>query len=320
MSFKEEIEEVLELAYAGNWEVTYDEGNEEYVVVIRFPHVVIRNGAKSKDIHDIFFKFKLNSTRLTSNLHAMRTTFSLRDAKAGYIHSHVPRAGNLIYANAFATDTTRFRGCCTGSSEINMLQTELRAEYDRTKFEMYVFMIEAYAAWESREGGPYFRMSSVPTFTSNPEYKTHQSDVDRIKKDIINNLKDLPIKMEDKHGVKVLSIDYEDEEFYQVLSSKCGIRKYHRTGKWYNSIPVDDNSTIIDAVNKATKEYDNYFMFRDEKIYLRLLEENPTDVCTDAEEYESLLPTDAVKQACLELNVRLTKYYKKNGEKYKGGS
>lgn len=165
--------------------------------VVRYPEVVITNTAEeTHTLRDLYYKFDIISnigikTTLRHNdegqldivqqrrssfqhtifnvttdlrlelspalfntaLDGARSTVSTIEFLRGYAHSHLNTRSH--------TNFTTFLGCCLGSGEICMTLNMLRSNITRELMTLFLFQLDAYAKWESNEGGPYIRINSL---------------------------------------------------------------------------------------------------------------------------------------------------------------
>ncbi len=133
-------------------------------IIIKFPEVVIKNSHDSTlTLKDLFVRqsvtFSPYGKGFRPDFHKIvgtRSTVSLEEFVSQYMHSHLPR-------NKFNTETTlQYSNFCTGSSELEASRAMLNSEGKSAEYlELYIQTIYNYVGWESLEGGPHIRMSTV---------------------------------------------------------------------------------------------------------------------------------------------------------------
>lgn len=125
---------------------------EYYVITLRFPEVLVKSETGSEHaIKNLFVKFNFNQRlQLVGEFQGMRSSYTLGEYNSNYRHSHLPR-GNDVSFSKF----------CTGTGPINQSIALLRVNFDITNFQMFLYTIKSYVAWESISGVPYIRISEI---------------------------------------------------------------------------------------------------------------------------------------------------------------
>lgn len=82
-----------------------------------------------------------------------RSTFTTRQFRKGYIHSHV--------RPFHRDDIGDFKGCCFGSNPMRNTLAALMVSYDEMNWRMFCVELEAFTQVESLIGGPYIRMTNL---------------------------------------------------------------------------------------------------------------------------------------------------------------
>jgi hypothetical protein len=133
-------------------------------IVIHFPDVTVKNEKKdSINIKDLFvrlpFRFHGSDRAEFKRIEGTRTTFSITEFVANYLHSHLPARMLRDHINRITYN--RF---CTGEGDIvssMALVNDVESEFDEDTFRLYLLQIEPYIQWESIEGGPHIKMEEV---------------------------------------------------------------------------------------------------------------------------------------------------------------
>lgn len=175
------IMESLQFHYPNSWEVhleyelgeDYDEENDKRYNVftrlnpyflIRFSEVNITNSeGKFHTIKELYYIFRLNTTEgdfiedhyrvnsyYPSHPLGARGKLTALENYNRYHHSHLSQDSVKGYNHAF--QVSEF---CTGSNELNDLQSILREGFDPNIFNLYLLTVQSFVAWESIEGSPY---------------------------------------------------------------------------------------------------------------------------------------------------------------------
>lgn len=130
-------------------------------ILIHFPEITIRNSNdQSHIIKDLFIKIELSpilreSVFVPSYFSGWRATRSVNEHNSNYSHSHLPRQ------NSAASERIYFDHFCLGNTNYNSLAGRLKWHFDKENFTLLIQQLRDYLAYESLEGVPYIRMSSI---------------------------------------------------------------------------------------------------------------------------------------------------------------
>lgn len=130
-------------------------------IMIKYPETTITNSeGRTHNIKDLFIKIKFNADGGISNNFTMgRSTYTLAELMVGYKHSH-HRAICISEDNLKSFQTT-----CLGSGVLANTMSYMRGvhlnEFDEVRIMGMFADIDAYVGWESLEGVPHIRMSSI---------------------------------------------------------------------------------------------------------------------------------------------------------------
>ena len=126
-------------------------------IIIHFPYSKVINKYNSSiEIHDMFVKIILtadNTDVMISELNGLMQTFTREQALVGYQFSH-------LYSRQ-PSSHPEYQGFCLGSGEILQVKALFNSTRDYGFFELFLYQIEAYLAWESLDGVPYRKMETV---------------------------------------------------------------------------------------------------------------------------------------------------------------
>lgn len=154
MSNRERWEELLEAIHPGAWDFVDIPSISSNTLVIKFPHIVIRNRNNSTHIiRDLYVFWGLNDTYGPSkSLTGWRGVRSWDEYQSRYSHSHL-QVGPGSLNNRF----------CTGSGEfanlINGLNSGGVCNWD--DIQKALVMLHLYVEWESINGTPFIRFDNV---------------------------------------------------------------------------------------------------------------------------------------------------------------
>ena len=119
-------------------------------VIVHYPTVLVENErGQTEPITDLFVKvFPFRG----DGIQALRSSLSTPQAKAGYVHSHLPR----LY------DRMLWQNWCLGSGPIrNTLRALSEDNPDMGMVGLLCLELDTLVATESLQGGPYFRMEGL---------------------------------------------------------------------------------------------------------------------------------------------------------------
>lgn len=150
--------DVRRLSIHPDWKKVF----KKMYVIVRFPELVITNNPdapRSHTIKDLWVKFEINEQfTLGYGLWGVRSTLSLPEALSkGYHHSHLV---NQIPSDP--VNPPHFDSFCLGDGEINQVISILANDgFDKINFTLFCLHLKNYVVWESVEGRPYRRFTSV---------------------------------------------------------------------------------------------------------------------------------------------------------------
>lgn len=136
---------------------------KETTFTIKYPEVIIKNGKPDgfHTIRDLYmrYSFNLNGQLIINKPLMGRSTYTMSEMLAKYKHSHHPTVS--IDERSYSA----FNETCLGSGVLSSTTSLLRNwkcnEFDIIRVMAFIADIDAYIAWESLEGGPHIRMSTI---------------------------------------------------------------------------------------------------------------------------------------------------------------
>lgn len=109
---------------------------------------------ESEKIFDLFVKVRMEGVHV-QGFSMAKTTFTQRQYKANYVHSHVPRNKNIYFSQP-----------CLGSGPIIETISTLGTTYDSQIWGLFCQELDSYVKTESVTGVPYIRMSNIKIYDS----------------------------------------------------------------------------------------------------------------------------------------------------------
>ncbi len=104
-------------------------------------------------IPDCHLTYVLRRYKIKNTLYGARETVTTVEFNNGYAHSHIPGRSRETF--------TSWATCCLGHGEIGQTFVILMNEFSPELFQLFLLQLDAYARWESIEGGPHNRMSNI---------------------------------------------------------------------------------------------------------------------------------------------------------------
>lgn len=185
MGTLEYIQEVTQIFkdYYGDDKVMLRE-NPEYPhnqeIIVYWPAVVVTNeNGGSETIFDLFAQVPLkeDGKHLREKFKLMRTTYTLRQARSGYTHSHI----------SSTTSLGTWGSPCLGTGPINNTIHTLQNDpcsFDelRTFWELFCRELDDYTQVESLRGGPYIRLETIGANTRRDKTRNFLNGTDNTLK------------------------------------------------------------------------------------------------------------------------------------------
>lgn len=155
MLSQNEIEETFKNILLSYYkENLYQESEHSRHFIIHYPEIIIQNSVgRSHKIYDLFVKLTVSyeGNWMFIRFEGTRISFSQKEVEQGYCHSHLSQAINYSF---------NFTDFCLGTGHLT--------HYNKIKIEtncdiLYTLpaAIDRYVEWESLEGGPYRKISSL---------------------------------------------------------------------------------------------------------------------------------------------------------------
>ena len=113
---------------------------------------------ESEKIFDLFVKVYMDGAHV-QEFSMAKTTFTQRQYKANYVHSHVPRNNGIGFAQP-----------CLGEGPIRKTISTLNTTYNSQIWGLFCQELDSYVKTESVVGVPYIRMSNIKIYDSVEKY------------------------------------------------------------------------------------------------------------------------------------------------------
>ena len=287
--------DLFEAKYKENWDLGFEYigGNDfrPYLKVI-YPKFTITNTANEshliKDlivIHKIGFSDRSNSI-YTYQPQGGRLSKTKLEIASGYQQSHLPSHSGWRDL-PFNTETF----CVGGDTDVSRMIAEFEVEMDWDRYELYLFCIDSMITWESLEGAPYRRMSTVKHALNSRVTSVNSNNVRDIVDCIIMNKVPLDVDFYVDQGLFRIKPNERANQFIKTII----LREFNFTK--YRSMLVTrvpntfDEFLQLKAENQPGADYEivaksHYTIFRGEKVFAKKIKEDSrNEKPTPIEEY-----------------------------------
>jgi hypothetical protein len=264
------IKQALTDVHGDNWDLQVRE-DFGVIIYLHFPELTITNGSISHVMKDLFISLEFTKELNFIEMKGTRTTRTYAEHYTGYMHSHLPGgSGNGSYGN--------FQSFCLGSSELVALNTEMSlmnyTNYKIIEFELWIYQIQAYAAWESLSGGPYRKISNISEGSGNNRYLSLPNQR-RMFSRLVRAISTVPLEFSKVTNKFSISRRKLEEDLTNTILSMDNINSKYIIGKVYQDyIFSDDTPTAINAkrekiieINKEILEQVDSFIYKGEKVF-----------------------------------------------------
>jgi hypothetical protein len=149
LPFEHRIVDIVESIYPDKWD--YNHLNRR--VIIKFDRLTVTNSKNERhEIRDLFVKMRFNCDGRIYDFSGARATVTIPEYQSNYAFSHLSTG---------AAQGITWGGFCLGSGTVRDTYERLCVDFDDMQFEMFLHSLTDYLSWESLEGGPYVRISSI---------------------------------------------------------------------------------------------------------------------------------------------------------------
>lgn len=130
----------------------FREGVVTTTIIIYTPELIIKNeNNNTHTLYDVYVKLNLNENGiLIGNFTITRTTFSNKEIKNNYMHSHICRDDFLKWGDP-----------CLGTNVIKNTIIALNTSFNIDSWAIFLYELDTFLTVESLSGTPYIRMSKL---------------------------------------------------------------------------------------------------------------------------------------------------------------
>lgn len=243
-------------------------------VIIHFPKVVLTNrDNKYHIIKDLFVKFSINICHKVDMLQGTRTTFHPIEHQKRYRHSHLSTNPGLAFSSF----------CLGSDAPISFTKILLEEELTESNtnwtntFLFFLNQIKAYVVYESLEGGPYIKISSLISSNYTLEDRIGALQLDKAY-NLIWERFNAYYRMQIFHFLKESNLlyanevlDVKKEVFDRVVFNEDFLKSTYLDDNFkanyieytYNNLPVSFESVI----NNTEVSLNEYVLFQGKRIY-----------------------------------------------------
>lgn len=132
----------------------YESFSQDFSIVVYFDKVDVTNEDNHfTTIYDTFIKtFVVNSGKMAGGPYFTRSTYTLKQWRADYLHSHV---------SGINMNIGEFQDCCKGNGPIRDICNSLYETFDLDYWRSYCYELNRYIGTESISGGPYRHLHTI---------------------------------------------------------------------------------------------------------------------------------------------------------------
>jgi len=282
-----DVKRITEECYEGNWD--FHESADEYSyhhLYILFPEFTISNSTGQEHlIRELYLRLSFNNNGILSDISATRGTVTQAEIQSNYPHSHI--GSNAVRGG--------WGGFCWGSGPIRRQIESLQRRFDPLMFEAFILAMDTYLQWESLEGGPYQYMADVKKRMNIRNVDT--SVLEDTFKRFINVCTDVNFTVVEGRKIE---IDPTDEDF--MASILPLVKEEHLVMR------TNDGQFFTEGENQEYDNKDLHFEFKGEKVYLKVIDDDPPE--ENSAKYPHPQITEYIAQ---KLSRKLTLYAYKTG-------
>lgn len=241
----------------------------------------------SEKIFDLFVKVHMKGAHV-QGFSMAKTTFTQRQYKANYVHSHVPRDRGIYFAQP-----------CLGSGPIRETISTLNTTYDSQIWGLFCQELDSYVKTESVVGVPYIRMSNIKIYDSVEEdsinaaylkeaFNETEEYITYIKKIFKKFVNTGSIKFAYKNGsycygepiadiiVKYSSyfIDYIKTNIHTPRIQRQILNNLKKASYMNGALWVLSTSEIADLAYNSS----DFIFFKGNEYHLKIIENNGNDI------------------------------------------
>ena len=283
----------LNSIYKDRWSFRFLDLHSFPQILIYFPEFTIKNS--SGDTHKILDLYVVLKPVLCSNgpnfgnsIYGFRTTLTDKEYSSGYIHSHI--ISTDVYFEHFSLNDYAYKSFCLGSSEVIDIMQILNnsSSFDKNMFELLLLTLDTYVKWESLEGGPYIRMSTIDFDRSGSSHifvpTQHKEDAIYLIERSINVRKNWEY-VHNNGTIKVVYSDdfvnslkklFMDNNYTHLFCTKKGDRYYYLSDSGYNIPRVLSKYILFRGTEKYLKIKNTLVRNMKSNINIEALEIHPT--------------------------------------------
>ena len=254
-------------------------------ILIHFPEVIIKGNSIKHLITDLYVKMEitLESNFLYISLQGIRSSRTIEELQAGYVHSHLN-----------ATRSNNFNQFCLGNGPLNKLKYLSGKINDIQDWEYYLYLIDSFIQWESKSGVPFIFMESIGNSNVEegcPNYVPKNILMDNIFKDIKYKIKN--------NKIEVIPTEALEKDIFNVIkenSYSAYLCTKTNDGKYVRKNTIDSTMDYLHLENEVL------FHFNNEPVKFKISNKQ------NIQDNEYNVPNPAItKGICKVLSKNLTK-------------
>lgn len=276
---------ILEDVFPERWDIWTE--NENIDFVIHFPIINITNSQNIKhvirDIYVIlpFRQHNFNLLATNRRTYAFRGTVTEDEHFASYLYSHIN--GGKLHQIISSNRVTRLEMCLGNAQPLGSEFAHLISDFNPDKFLSSCLQIESFLSWESLEGGPYVKISTInkreeyinitpPSIYTSLPVSTIIKNIDSLEFDNVGNKLMLNADSLEKlllnNIIPVDSYSYKDI----VLLKNPDTNMYYKRRLGSSS----NDAQEVNSINEHLKKND--IMFRGSRIDFKIIKNTDNEI------------------------------------------
>lgn len=270
--FESKYKENFDLGF----EYSYSEDCFKPYFKVLYPKFTITNSLNKHHVIEDLLVIHLvcygNDHVYTAHPKGSRLSKTENEINSGYQQSHLPSHANWLNSPFNAS-----RFCTGGDTDVSRMISEFEVELDWDRYELYLFCIDSMVKWESLEGVPHKKISTINTSNNLVNY-VNLNKVNSVVSFILKTKLPLDLNFYIANNKYKIKPDEKANAFikdivlklfqYDTFKDILTIRVQNTFDNFLEIPNVTGNSFNFNVTN------DQYIIFRGKKVFPKLIKKN----------------------------------------------